>query len=583
VLTSLASAWRERSDEVAASAATLTAHLEGLERTLGSDGQPGLDVPRLLAETIAALAGAEDEAGGFGGAPKFPPHAALALLLASGAPAATAMAQRTLDAMAAGGLHDHLGGGFFRYSVDRHWRLPHFEKMLSDNAQLLRAYATAARLSSDGVRHRLVASRIIDWLERELAVTTKTLGGHGHAWQPADDEVAFFTATDADSEGEEGRFYAWSESEFRAVITAAEEQSADAAQGAPAATALTPDAVAELAARRFGVTAAGTFEGGNVPYVAKTAAELARERQLPVDTVEDALRRAGAALFDHRAARVRPATDDKVVTSTNALALAALADAGRLLGDERALTIARQLATFLRRHLWRDGRLYHVWREGEARVEGLLEDYAYTGLGLMALYRATFEPWALTWAFELADQCQARFADAQAGGYFTTASDAQPLLVRPKGQTDGATPSESVAATELVWLAARYRSDVATADAALAWLSGVEQGLRVAPQAFASALRVLVQAARPAREIVLVGAAGSPDLAELVAAFRELDDGVDVVLLVTGPEHPLAKLPLLEGRTGRPGGAALAYVCHDGVCDLPIGHAPGLSTLLRSE
>ncbi|HET8985192.1 MAG TPA: DUF255 domain-containing protein, partial [Trueperaceae bacterium] len=572
VLTSLAGAWRERSQEVGASAADLTAHLKGLERTFGAGAQPQLDVSSLMAETIAALEASEDEAGGFGGAPKFPPHAALALLLASRTPTAMALAERTLDAMAAGGVHDHLGGGFFRYSVDRHWRLPHFEKMLSDNAQLLGAYTHAAKLSPGPGEHRVVASRIIDWLERELALTTTTLGTP--VWQPAKDEIAFFTATDADSEGEEGRFYAWTETEFRAVITAAEEERT---------RGVAPDDAAALAARHFGVTVSGTYEGGNVLYLAKTADELAHEQGLSVDVIRAALSRAAEALFGHRSTRVRPATDDKVVTSTNALALAALADAGRLLGDERALSLARRLSSFLHRHLWRGGRLFHVWREGEARVEGLLEDYAYTGLGLLALYRATFEPWLLAWAFELADQCESRFADVEGGGYFTTASDAEPLLIRPKGQTDGSTPSESVAASELVWLAARYRSDVATADRAVDWLRGVEQGVRVAPQAFASCLRLLAKVARPAREVVLVGVAGSAELADLVTVFRAHDDGTDVVLVVTGTGHPLAGLPLLEGRVGPTNEGARAYVCHDGVCDLPVGDAPGLSALLRQE
>jgi len=598
VLTSLAQAWRERGDEVADSAARLTEHLKGLETTYGAADGSVVDVPGLLVDAIRALAAAEDDAGGFGGAPKFPPHAALALLLASGVPAATAMAERTLDAMAAGGVHDHLGGGFFRYSVDSRWRLPHFEKMLYDNAQLLSAYVNAAAVVSDGTRYRLVATRIIAWLERELAVSASTGGVVEGGWHPASDETAFYSATDADSEGEEGRFYAWTEAEFKAVVSAAEERcpAPPVAPGAP-----TPAEVATLAARHFGVTAAGAFEAGNVLYVATPAADLALELGVASGVVAAALSRATAALFEHRTTRVRPATDDKVVTSMNGLLLAALSDAGRLLGDEKALDLARRLATFVHRRLWRDNRLFHLWRAGEVRVEGLLEDYAYVGLGLLAYYRATFEPWALTWAFDLADQCEARFADVAGGGFFTTASDADPLLVRPKGRTDGATPSESVAAAELVWWAARYRSDMATAARALSGLGGVERGIRAAPQAFASSLRLLVKAARPAREVVVVGAGGSDELADLLAAFRLQDDGTDVVLVVASPErllgpgqplgagqplgpgHPLADLPLLEGRVDRVVEGALAYVCHGGACELPVGDPAALSALLRSE
>src|SRR5690606_2397406 len=278
----------------------------------------------------------------------------------------------------------------------------------------------------------------------------------------------------------------------------------------------------------------------------------------------------------------------------NGLALAGLADAGRLLGDRRATRLAGKLARFLYRHVWRDGKLLHVWRQGEARVEGLLEDYAYVGLGLLAYYRASLEPWALTWAFELADACEERFADAESGGYFSTASDAEPLLVRPKAQTDGATPAESVAAAELVWWVARYRSDLDVQDGALRGLRPSDEAVRAAPQAFSSAVRLLDLAAAPGREVVIVAPEGSEELVEMVAAFRESDDGTAVVLVVTGPEHPLARLPLLEGRVQRtagPGGGsqddrppqARAYVCEGGACDLPVTDGAALSALLRTR
>src|SRR5690606_11429479 len=272
-------------------------------------------------------------------------------------------------------------------------------------------------------QYRTVVDGITTWLVRELA----TASGD------ADDEIAFYSALDADSEGEEGRYYSWQEAEFQRVI-------GDAERASGASGRLRPDDVTSLASRHYGVTTAGTFEGGSVLRVAATAVELAEADGLNPRAVRDALDRAANSLLSHRATRLRPATDDKVVTSTNGLALAGLADAGRLLGDRRATRLAGKLARFLYRHVWRDGKLLHVWRKGEARVEGLLEDYAYVGLGLLAYHRASLEPWALTWAFELADACEERFADAESGGYFSTASDAEPLLVRPKAQTDGATP-----------------------------------------------------------------------------------------------------------------------------------------------
>ena len=552
VLTSLARAWSERRGEVEGSAAELKRYLSGLGATLGADDDAA-PVPDLTALAVNALIAAEDDAGGLGDAPKFPPHAALHLLLTNDDAAGKAVATRTLDAMAVGGIHDHLGGGFFRYSVDRHWRLPHFEKMLSDNAQLLRSYSQAHAWSGDG--YPRVVDGIVTWLERELATTG------------ADGEVAFFSALDADSEGEEGRFYAWSQSEFLAAVP--EESRVPAGR--------------DLAAQHYGVTAAGTFDGGNVLRIARSATDLAAAHALSVEEVQRALQRATDALFDHRAARARPAIDDKVIASMNGLALAGLSDAWRLLGHERAAELASGVARFLKRHLWRDGRLLHVWRDGEARVEGLLEDYAYVGLGLLAYYRASFEPWALKWAFELADACEARFSDPDAGGYFSTAIDAEPLLVRPKGQTDGATPAESVAAAELVWWVARYRSDRAMEERALRGLRPPAEAVRSAPQAFASAVRLLDLAAGPEREVVIVAQEGSDELAAMMTALREHDDGTAVVLVVTGGDHVLASVPLLEGRVSRAAVPPAAYVCRGGVCDLPVHDGAALSDLLRTR
>lgn len=584
VLGSLARAWQERRDEVEGSAGELRRYLEGLGRTLGDGAGASAADTDLAVQAVEALVAAEDTAGGFGSAPKFPPHAALRLLLTVDDPAGGAAARRTLDAMAAGGIHDHLGGGFFRYSVDRDWRLPHFEKMLSDNAQLLSAYALAyagpAGDERERDRYRRVVTGIVAWLERELATTSGTDGA---------DEVAFFSALDADSEGEEGRFYAWTEAELaQAVDTWARDA---------ALHGVTPEHVVSLVARHYGVTAAGTFEGGAVLREARSTTDLARDDGLAEDIVEGAVHGASGALFEHRSTRQRPATDDKVVTSMNGLLMRGLADVGRLMDDRRATELAGRIARFLRRNLWRDGRLLHVWRAGDARVEGLLEDYAYLGLGLLAYYRASFEPWALEWAFELADACAARFADPDGGGYFSTASDAERLLVRPKGQTDGATPAESVAAAELVWWVARYRSDGAAQDAALRGVRPGEEAVKAAPQAFSSAVRLLHAAAMAQREVVMVAAApagaaqqGGAALADLVAAFRRYDDGASVVLVVTGPDHPLATLPLLEGRVPRPtddegaaAGGARAFVCEGGVCDLPVEDGTALSALLATR
>ena len=549
LLDAITEAWSERREQVAASAAELTSGIKQLALNFETI-DPGRDVGKLLDSAVTRLLEMEDAPyGGFGPAPKFPPHTALQLLLtiedARGEPLAT----RTLDAMAAGGIFDHLAGGFFRYSVDRYWHVPHFEKMLYDNAQLLRAFAQAYRRTGEE-RHRAVAESIVAWLEAELAVVDAA-GNH-----------AFISALDADSEGEEGRYYAWSAEEFAASVEAA-------------------GADAELSAARFGVTATGDFEGGNVLRSARSVAELAAERDVSEAVILDRLAAAKEALRSSRAARVRPAADDKVLTSWNGLLMTALAEAGMAFGDRRLVALAGDIGRFVNANLVRDGRLVHAWRAGEARVTGLLEDHAYFGLGLIAYYRASLEPWALHWALELADEIDSRFRDENGGAYFSTGRD-HGLIVRPKGLLDGATPSENSAAAELAWWTARYRSDAAAAERALGALQGVSEGASAAPQAFGSALRLLSLDAGAEREIVLVAAEDAPELPAALEVVNRLARPDDVVLQLDTAAHRLAGLPLAAGRvSGETPVGVTAYVCRGGVCRLPVTQVGELERLLR--
>ena len=568
VLAAVQEAWRERREQLLHSAAELTAQLKLMSSPFGAAqgaqggagasavavaAPPAGAAAALIDRAIAGLTEQEDETnGGFGPAPKFPPHAALQFLLSVGDERATPLAERTLDAMARGGLFDHLGGGFFRYSVDARWHVPHFEKMLYDNAQLLRAYARAYAVTGEE-RHREVAYRVLGWLEREMRVST----GPG--------EAAYISALDADSEGEEGKFYAWTHDDF---VAALESAGADVT----------------LAAARFGVTPVGDFEGGNVLRLARSLEELAGERGTEVEAVAAELERAVSALDDARSKRVRPASDDKVLTSWNGLLLSALAEAAAAFSDPRLAAMAAEVAAFVRRHLWRDGALLHVWRDGRAEVGGLLEDHAFLGLGLIAYYRVSLEPFALQWALELADIVERDFRDEDGGGYFNTASGKGGLLLRPKGFVDGATPSENSAAAELAWWAARYRSDRAAADAALSSLRGVERGAEAAPQAFGSALRLLAMEAAGEREVVLVAPSDSPALEAAMSEVRRLARPSDVVLQLDDAGHPLAGLPLAEGRVGDSPPAGLgAYVCHAGVCRLPVAEPAELAALLSDR
>ena len=323
-------------------------------------------------------------------------------------PGAREMALATLRAMASGGIYDHLGGGFARYSVDRQWLVPHFEKMLYDNAQLVRAYVHAYQLSGDPLFER-VARETLAYLQREML----------------DAEGGFYSAQDADSEGIEGKFFVWTPAELDEVLGAEDGR---------------------LAAEVFDVTAAGNFQDPHHPEFGRRNV-LSRYRSLEqvsadldVTAAELEARLPGwrARLLEARERRVRPGLDDKVLTSWNGLALAAFAEAGRVLGEPAYVAVAGRNADFVGASLWRDGRLLHAYKAGRARVDGLLEDYAYYGLGLIELYRATGEVGQLRWAAQLLEAIEARFRDPEGGGLYESAADAERLILRQKPLFDAA-------------------------------------------------------------------------------------------------------------------------------------------------
>ena len=533
VLEAVSEAWALRRDEVEQAARSMDERLQALGAPFApADGHGRGAAPGALAErALTALAAAHDaRAGGFGGAPKFPPHSALRFLLGRPEASALAMATTTLDAMADGGIHDQLGGGFARYSVDEHWDVPHFEKMLYDNAQLLALYAEAHRRTGDA-RYAEVAAGIVTWLGREMRSP----------------EGGLASSLDADSEGEEGRFYSWTAEEVRAAA----------------------GADAPLVERVYGVRTPGAFEGRNVLRV---SAPLTRAAEaLGLEPVEAAagLERARAALLTAREERPRPALDDKVLTSWNGLALRGLALAGAWLGSDEALAMARGVVVFLRRAMWREGRLLHAYRAGHAHVEGLLEDYAYLGLGLLELHRVTLEPDLLAWAFELAEVVRRDFED-DGGGFYATSVRAERLLVRPRSLADAAVPSDNAAAAELLAQLARLGGDEALVQAAARAVAPLAEVMGSHPQAFASALQVGALLERPPREVVLVGDPEADDTGALLRAWRRRSDPTVEAVLVRGPDDPVtARVPWAQGRS-RLDGRATVYVCEAGACRLPV-------------
>ncbi len=401
VMEAVVDAFRRKRDELRARAPGTRAQLGAIAEIEPAAESPGT---RLLKEAVEALrAHADVERGGFGGAPKFPPTSALELLLARGV---TDIVEATLDAMLAGGIHDQIGGGFSRYSVDAVWLVPHFEKMLYDNALLARVYLHGWQALGH-VRYRRVCEETLDWALREMR------GPEG----------GFYSALDADSEGEEGRFYAWTPGEIRAVL-------GDAAQG-----------VIDY----YGATEQGNFEGRNILHLASGATA-------PSPDGLDAARR---ALYEARSKRVRPGLDDKRLTSWNALTIAALAEAGAVLERDDYLDAARGCADFVLDRLRDpDGNLLRTYKDGDARLNAYLEDHTFILEALLTLYESTFEQRWFEQARALADTTIARFGDPERSGFFSTSNDHETLIARRKEIGDHPIPSgNSSAAVGLLRLA----------------------------------------------------------------------------------------------------------------------------------
>jgi len=530
VLEGLSAAWRDRRDEVATVAADVVEHLR---QDVALAGEEPLDAD-LLAAAVRSLAGDFDAAaGGFGGAPKFPPSMVLEFLLRhaarTGAPNASGMADRTLRAMARGGIFDQLAGGFARYSVDKDWVVPHFEKMLYDNAQLLAVYVHWWRQSGDPLARR-VAEQTADFLLAELRT----------------DEGGFASALDADTEGVEGRFYVWTPAQLVEVLGPED--------GAWAADLLV-------------VTESGTFEDG------------ASTLQLPADPDDpqrwDSVR---SRLLEARGRRTPPARDDKVVAAWNGLAVAALAEAGALLGRPAYVDAARDAARLLVDvHL--DGRrLRRVSRHGVVgRHAGVLEDYGCAAHGLLALFSVTGEVRWLDTAGSLLDEALSGFA-AGDGGFFDTAADAETLVSRPRDPSDNASPSGQSALVHPLLAYAALTGSGRHRDAAEDALRNVRRLAERVPRFAGWSLAAAEAALAGPLEVAVVGEAGDPDRDALEAEARRAASPGAVV--VTGEPSEDPRVPLLAGR-GLVDGRAAAYVCRGMVCDRPVTTVDDLRAALR--
>ncbi|AEB11629.1 thioredoxin domain-containing protein [Marinithermus hydrothermalis] len=523
VLEAVAEAWTKRRNEIETHAAALAQRI-----AQALTNRPGDLPPQLHAKALEAYRQAFDpQHGGFGGAPKFPNAPALRYLLLQawlGEAAAGEMLRVTLDRMQAGGVYDQVGGGFHRYAVDAVWRVPHFEKMLYDNAQLARVYLGAFRLFGDA-RYRRTARETLDYLLREMQ---DAAGG-------------FYAAQDAESEGEEGRYYVWRIPELRAVL----------------------GADFEAAARYFGVSDAGNWEGKNILEARYPEPLLAQELGLDAAGFEAWLASVKARLLEARLRRVRPLTDDKILADWNGLALAAFAEAGRWLGEARYLEAARKNAEFVLGALYQDGLLRHAWRRGRLGRHAYLSDQAHYGLGLLALFEATGEMRWLEAARVLAEGILEHFRDPE-GGFFD-ALEANPLG-RPKDVFDGAWPSGNAAAAELLVRLARLYDQPEWEAVAFAAIQAQARGVAAHPLAFVGLLTAHLWG-EAGGELVVVRPA--PELEAW--ARREF---WPLVTLVCGAQDAL---PVLERRA-----VGAAYLCRRGVCRLGVDTVAALRTELAA-
>jgi uncharacterized protein len=560
VLTGLANAWKNERKEVEDTANKVGYHLQAQVKSQADE--------RLTREQLAAIAKAMQDSydwgyGGWGDAPKFPQPMALEFLLQHSVLNKTddhlKLITHCLNAMARGGMYDVVGGGFSRYSTDNLWRVPHFEKMLYDSALLIRAYLHAWQVTKEPFYKRIV-EETLDFIEHEM---THASGG-------------FYSSLDADSEGEEGKFYVWTQDEIRDVLK--DEY--------------------EFFEAAYGITAKGNWEGKTVLQRALDDASLAARFKLNIEVVPTKLAESHTRLLTARSVRVRPGTDDKILTAWNGLMLAAVAETSRVIASEtkqshtqneeiassqhknatprndRYYNLATRNAEFLLTNLRVDGKLRRSWRDGNVTSEVFLEDFAALILGLLELYQTDFDNRWFTAAKELADEMIERFSDADSGGFFDTPHDGEQLLIRPKDTQDNATPCGNSLACEALLKLAEYTGEGKYRDLAEKSLTLVTGFTLRYPLGFGRWLSAAEQAAGAMKQVAVLGEAGEENFEGMIQSIRA-EYRPDVV--VAASPHPIKEnSPALLNDRALVNGQATAYVCEGFVCKQPTNEIEAL-------
>jgi len=539
VLSGVAEAWRDRRSEVEDAGAQLVNVIAARSAAApvggdvgdGADGAQGWILDAALVELERAF---DPRNGGWGGAPKFPQPMTieflLRLYLRNGDERALAMARKTLGAMAAGGIYDHLGGGFARYATDSVWLVPHFEKMLYDNAQLARVYTHGWQVTGD-VRYREVVEETLEFVLREM----RTADG------------GFAASLDADTNGEEGATYVWSKAEVDRVLGAG---------------------AAEFEAA-YDVTDNGNWEGTNI-----------LRRIAGGD--DEALRDARSTLREIRSERPQPKRDDKVLTAWNGLMIAAYADAAAAGIRPELVPVAEEAAKLLLDKVRDDrGRLRRSWKDGRALHAGVLEDYANLANGLLSLYQVTFREFWFEAARDLADQILRHFADP-AGGFFDTADDHEALITRPKDLQDNAVPSGNAMAVTVLQTLAALTGDPKYDEAAARALALVAGYAHRYPTAFAQWLSAISVSIVGVSEVAIIGDVSASDTAALLGVYRKAYRPFSVIAVAGAKRVDDKKVPLLHGRT-KLDGRATAYVCRNFACRAPTTEATEFASQLDSS
>ena len=550
ILESIAAAWAAERLGIEAQGDTILQHLDK-GNDLTRDLPDTLLTPAVLENAYNALSQSFDRTyGGFGTAPKFPQPCNLDFLLRfharSGRQEPLAFVEKTLQKMAIGGMYDQLGGGFHRYSTDQTWLVPHFEKMLYDNAQLARTYAHAWQATGKAF-YKGVAEETLEYVLREM---TSDAGG-------------FYSAQDADSEGEEGKFFVWTPDEVTAVLGERD---------------------AQVFGAFYDVTPSGNWEGNSILHVVMDARDVAQQFGLTVAQAAEILDGARIKLLEARNQRVKPGLDDKILTAWNGLMLAAFAEVGAILERQDFLDAAVHNADFVLTNLAQkqdngDLRLLRTYRNGQAKFNAYLEDYAFYADGLLHLYQATFDTRWLHTARELIDTMLALFHDAQHGGFFGTSRDHETLIQRPKDVDDNATPSgNSVAVEVLLKIAVLTGEDKYRQEAARV-LRKLGPVVEKHPYGFARLLGALDFYLSTPKEIALIGDLNSETGKALLQTVYAAYLPNKIVVASSGKEDN-SGIPLLQNRPQR-NGHPTAYVCENFACKAPVTTPEELQRQLR--